>query len=725
MTLPISRIRIFAGTIALALLLLSALAARSQSLTWLSISGVPGCITVKEGAGGKLFSASDGRAGFNAVFYSSLDDGQTWYPTSITYGWIFEVVTNMEHIIVSRATAGGQLPFQAFQSDDNGVTWRGILAAANGFYASSGFMYSDLGNIFAVAGFNNSTLLLKLNGQRWDLIGAQIPQVSFRSVNFPQQPQLTPAPTAIDHDERIYVGTVSNGLYITSNRGSAWTQSLPGLHVTAVAVRSPQEIVVGTSPNATRNGGVFTSADTGRTWTFLGLANEHITSISIGDAGEIHAATSTGVFHYSGTPGNWDNISPSTEPYGGVLLSHSHSIFAAAITKGVFRSSDSGESWGRSGIPKEDIASLLLPGDGSVVAGSLGNRVFVSTNTGGTWGQTFPGEICDNVYTFLEAPPRILAGTDCGIYSSTDGGRLWEDVSQTQFTGGAFGLAGNGQGKIFAGTNFGVHASTDNGTTWTSSGLSAYKITSVVVNGADECFALSGANGVFVSTDGGTTWTSAGLARSDLQTIAANGLNVYVGAGGGIYASTDKGGTWTFSPVVDAFVYSLAFTNASTIVAGTGGGIYVSIDGGISWVQRNTGLSQGIILSVAVDPQGYLYAGALHGGVYKSTQILTGVEEKQRSAVSFGLMQNYPNPFNPVTVIRYSVPVGQSFLTVNPVSLRVYDMLGQIVATLVDGPKAPGEYSAQWDATNAPSGMYFYRLVAGSFSDVRKMIYLK
>jgi len=59
------------------------------------------------------------------------------------------------------------------------------------------------------------------------------------------------------------------------------------------------------------------------------------------------------------------------------------------------------------------------------------------------------------------------------------------------------------------------------------------------------------------------------------------------------------------------------------------------------------------------------------------------------------------------------------------VSLRVYDLLGQIVATLVDEPKSPGEYSAQWDATNVPSGMYFYRLSAGSFSDVKKMVFLK
>jgi hypothetical protein len=88
------------------------------------------------------------------------------------------------------------------------------------------------------------------------------------------------------------------------------------------------------------------------------------------------------------------------------------------------------------------------------------------------------------------------------------------------------------------------------------------------------------------------------------------------------------------------------------------------------------------------------------------------------------LGQNYPNPFNPVTLIRYSV-AGQDNILSYRVSLKVYDVLGQIVATLVDETRAPGAYDAQWDATDVPSGLYFYRLQAGSFSDVKKMMLMK
>jgi hypothetical protein len=92
---------------------------------------------------------------------------------------------------------------------------------------------------------------------------------------------------------------------------------------------------------------------------------------------------------------------------------------------------------------------------------------------------------------------------------------------------------------------------------------------------------------------------------------------------------------------------------------------------------------------------------------------------------AYALEQNYPNPFNPVTTIRYNLPVGQSFLTVYPVSLKVYDMLGRLVATLVDEEQSPGYKSLTFDASNLASGMYIYKLSAGTFTQARKMVVVK
>ncbi|HWP81128.1 MAG TPA: T9SS type A sorting domain-containing protein [Bacteroidota bacterium] len=85
----------------------------------------------------------------------------------------------------------------------------------------------------------------------------------------------------------------------------------------------------------------------------------------------------------------------------------------------------------------------------------------------------------------------------------------------------------------------------------------------------------------------------------------------------------------------------------------------------------------------------------------------------------YKLLQNYPNPFNPGTTIRFAIPVGAH------VTLRVFDMLGREIQTLVDAYVVAGEYKAQFDATDLPTGMYIYRLQAGTFSEVRKMILAK
>ena len=99
----------------------------------------------------------------------------------------------------------------------------------------------------------------------------------------------------------------------------------------------------------------------------------------------------------------------------------------------------------------------------------------------------------------------------------------------------------------------------------------------------------------------------------------------------------------------------------------------------------------------------------------------TGVKDNPRSGLpaAYALEQNYPNPFNPTTVIRYSLPKETR------VTLTVYNVLGQPVATLVDGVEHAGYGEATFAGNNLPSGVYFYRLTAGTFSETRKMLLIK
>jgi hypothetical protein len=88
----------------------------------------------------------------------------------------------------------------------------------------------------------------------------------------------------------------------------------------------------------------------------------------------------------------------------------------------------------------------------------------------------------------------------------------------------------------------------------------------------------------------------------------------------------------------------------------------------------------------------------------------------------FSLLQNYPNPFNPSTTIRFAIPnVGAT----RRVALTVHDALGREITTLVNEELAPGTYEASWDASNYPSGVYFYKLSANGFTQTRKMVLAK
>ena len=121
----------------------------------------------------------------------------------------------------------------------------------------------------------------------------------------------------------------------------------------------------------------------------------------------------------------------------------------------------------------------------------------------------------------------------------------------------------------------------------------------------------------------------------------------------------------------------------------------------------------------------------LGGDVYvipgSQTEILnhiTSVKREYDLVNGFTLFQNYPNPFNPTTSIKFVIPsVGTSFMKF--VQLKVYDALGREVATLVNELKSPGEYTVRFDATELSSGIYFYKLKAGSFVEAKKMIILK
>ena len=100
--------------------------------------------------------------------------------------------------------------------------------------------------------------------------------------------------------------------------------------------------------------------------------------------------------------------------------------------------------------------------------------------------------------------------------------------------------------------------------------------------------------------------------------------------------------------------------------------------------------------------------------------IVVGTKDNEAiQPMTYSLQQNYPNPFNPTTKIKYSIPEASQ------VSLKVYDILGNEVASLVNQEKQAGTYEVQFNASSLSSGVYFYKIKSGSFIQTRKMIVLK
>jgi len=101
------------------------------------------------------------------------------------------------------------------------------------------------------------------------------------------------------------------------------------------------------------------------------------------------------------------------------------------------------------------------------------------------------------------------------------------------------------------------------------------------------------------------------------------------------------------------------------------------------------------------------------------SEIITKVKNITELSKSFTLEQNYPNPFNPTTVIRYQLPEN------GRVTLKIYDVLGREINTLVNEEKIPGNYTVQFDGSKLSSGVYFYQIQTEKFRSVKKMLLIK
>ena len=359
-------------------------------------------------------------------------------------------------------------------------------------------------------------------------------------------------------------------------------------------------------------------------------------------------------------------------------------LFAGTYYGGVFLSTDNGTSWTSSGL--SDVAAFTVSGP-NLFAGTYYGFVFLSTNDGTSWTEVDSGLVDPHkhIYALTVIDTNLFAGTDAGVFLSTNSGTGWTEVNSglTKTFVSSFAVSGN---NLFVGTYDG---------------------------------------GVFLSTNFGTSWTevNSGLTNTIVRALYVSGVNLFAGTyGGGVFLSTNNGTDWTEvnSGLSNTYVGAFA-VSGSNLFAGTDGGIFLSTNNGNSWTEVNSGFNDSHVLAFTVCGAN-LFAGTLVGRVWRRplSEMITSAEIRTGDVpMKFSLEQNYPNPFNPATTISFSLPA-QSF-----VSLKVFNALGREVSELVSDELQAGTYLRQWNAAGLASGMYFYRLQAGQFSETKKLVLIR
>jgi len=240
-------------------------------------------------------------------------------------------------------------------------------------------------------------------------------------------------------------------------------------------------------------------------------------------------------------------------------------------------------------------------------------------------------------------------------------------------------------------------------------------------DGSDNILSTRG-NGIFRSTDNGLTWASVN-SSAFVVSFAIGDSIIYAGCyNGGVTVSTDDGASWMWpdTGLKSQSVLSIALYDKN-VFAGTSNGVFLSTDRGATWRDVSIGLTYGYINTLAIWGD-TIYAGTNLTGLWQRplSEMVTGVLDRNRvNPMNFHLSQNFPNPFNPSTTISYQLPTN-SFVVLN-----VYDILGREVETLVSERQMAGSHSVRFDAASLPSGVYFYRLQAGTYHDTKKLVLVK
>ena len=651
--------------------------------------------------------------GANGELYRTTNSGTNWariqIATSETIQSIFFTDANTGYL------GAGQFSCLMYKTTNGGLNW-----AEQNLNLQYGPRSINFINALTGVAAHQSTDILKTTngGVNWAAIAT--------SISYNAGVWMTSAAT-------IYAAG-STGITRSTNGGINWvTQAtISGDLLTISFTDSLNGLAAG------RNSLMLRTSNGGINWnpvTVSGMYDiymvRYLNSANVfacGQGGAIGKSTNGGL--------NWTVTYPA-ETYFNILYSihplNSNDIYTSGSYGTICRSSNSGTTWGQlfTGINNELYYSHFTD-DNNGYASSF-NSIIKTTDGGANWTKLTSISFGGPVY-FRNANTGYQAAMSSGLlYKTTNGGTSFTPLitgypssfRSIYFTGDNTGYLVTTNAKILKTTNAGTNWQQIDSTVdafyadiFFSDSLTAY------VSGYKNSPA-----GALVkkTTNGGISWSeqtiSSTLAMTSLHFVNNNtGFAGSNSSGQNFFRTTNGGLNWTSGASVNPYINDMYFVNENLgYTCSLFGRFYRTTNGGSNWLQLAVPVDYNIRTLYHNGNTGVTYVLGAGGMILKSTNgSVTGFGQNENMGPNeFSLKQNYPNPFNPVTKIGFHIPNdGYAKLT-------VYDITGKEISVLIEGELKQGRFDADFDGSNFPSGVYFYRLQTNEFSSTRKMILIK
>jgi hypothetical protein len=489
-------------------------------------------------------------------------------------------------------------------------------------------------------------------------------------------------------------GYCCDSLFRSTDNGVSWMETLTG-YLPVMEV-SPTGTLVGVFDGDFGNGIIHRSTDDGLTWDEVGTSPD--SRIAFFKNGDILISGETGCFecHHG-----WDIITLSIDdgltwkdiweqlPSGlGVLNVDSNGKIFFSLSDGLYRTTDLCTTWTK--ISKVIPSCILALPYGGILAGTNGGGIFLFSDDGDSLGTLNEGLTNLNVHTLaMDSLGYVYAGTDNGVFIVSN--FIFSPTMVQELNAGwnLFSLPLHPQNH-FKGLNYpGVLSC-------------AYEYTV----GYEQCESLKVGIGYWMKVGATTHFPLLG------DSVYNDKVNVLVGWNliGSISVPILTSSIISGPPGIvtsQFYCYNGGYKVTDTIQPGKGYWVKVNQPGSLI---LSSSTEMNIAARIKIVPTSEQPPPAPTGEI---SSIKSQIPNK------YALEQNYPNPFNPTTVINYQLPLN-SYVT-----LKVYNLLGQEVTTLVNDTQDVGYKSVTWDATNNPSGIYFYRLIAESYIETKKLLLLK